>query len=57
MSGEGRTLFQDKRLSRHKCADEYRALAAEIEHRARNRERFVAARPQRDAKATRRVNE
>jgi chromosome partitioning protein len=57
MSGEGRTLFQNKRLSKHKCAEEYRALAAEIEHRVRNRERFVAARPQRDAKATRPVND
>lgn len=57
LSGEGKTLFQDKRLAKHKCADEYRALAAEIEERVANRDRFIAAKPHREQRSVRRVNE
>lgn len=57
LSGEGITLFQNKRLSKHKLADEYRALAAEIEWRVLNREKFIAVKPPKDQKAARRVNE
>lgn len=54
LSGEGRTLFQDKKLSQHKCADEYRALAQEIEYRLVNRDSFIRSKPHREKK---RVNE
>lgn len=57
LSGEGKTLFQDKRLAKHKVADEYRALAGEIEWRVANREKFIAAKPHKDQKSARRVNE
>jgi chromosome partitioning protein len=50
ISGEGKTLFQDKKLLRHKCADEYRALAREIEQRIVNRESFIRSRPHREQK-------
>jgi len=45
LSGEGKTLFQDKKTAKHKVADEYRALAAEIEVRTLNREKFLAKKP------------
>lgn len=56
LSGEGKTLFQDKRLAKHKCAEEYRALAGEIESRVLNREKFIAARPHAGPAAARRAN-
>ena len=56
LSGEGKTLFQDKKLSKHKVADEYRALAKEIEYRTLNREKFLAKKPFREEKETRTAN-
>lgn len=56
-SGQGITLFQDAKLSKHKCAEEYRELAAEIEYRALNRDKFIAAKPAKQNKALKRVNE
>lgn len=38
----GITLFQDKKLAKHKCANEFRALAEEILDRAKNREKFIS---------------
>ena len=42
VSGKGKTLFQLKSLTHHKVAEQYRYLAAEIEHRVLNREAFLA---------------
>lgn len=50
ISGEGKTLFQDKKLLNHKCADEYRSLAKEIEQRIINRDSFIRARPSKELK-------
>jgi chromosome partitioning protein len=41
-SGRGRTLFESKRHSTHKVADQYRALAGEVEERVLNRDGFLA---------------
>lgn len=41
ISGTGITLFQDKKLCKHKVCDEYRNLVAEIEHRAINKKEFI----------------
>ncbi len=57
ISGQGRTLFQDTKLTRHKCAEEYRQLAAEIENRALNRDKFIAARPIPEQRSQKRINE
>lgn len=40
-SGRGKTLLQIKGSERHPVANQYRALAAEIEHRVQNREAFL----------------
>lgn len=44
LSGKGITLFQDKRLTKHKLANEYRNLVAEIELRTQNRTEFLQGR-------------
>jgi chromosome partitioning protein len=56
ISGQGKTLFQDRRLAKHKCAEEYRSLAGEIEQRVLNREKFIASKPHRGERAANRVN-
>lgn len=42
LSGRGRTLFQVPNFTKLKVATQYLRLAAEIEHRVRNREAFLA---------------
>lgn len=49
ISGDGKTLFQDAKLSRHKCTDEYRELANEVEARIINREKFISTKPYKQA--------
>ena len=44
LSGKGITLFQDRRLSNNKLANEYRNLVAEIELRTQNRSEFLQGR-------------
>ena len=56
ISGEGRTLFQESRLLKHKCTQEYRALASEIEYRVVNREKFIGTKPQKAQQQQRRAN-
>jgi chromosome partitioning protein len=41
LSGRGKTLFDSKIYQAHKVTDQYRNLAAEVEERARGRERFL----------------
>lgn len=43
-SGKGKTLFDTKHFSGHKVAEQYRALAAEVEWRVKNREAFLSGR-------------
>jgi chromosome partitioning protein len=42
-SGEGKTLFESKAYAGHKVADQYRALAREVELRVLNRDLFIAS--------------
>ncbi len=42
LSGKGKTLFQVPKCQRLPVAHQYRRLAAEVEHRVRNREAFLA---------------
>lgn len=42
VSGQGRTLFQDAKLSQHQVALEYMRLAGEVEHRVCNRDTFLS---------------
>jgi cellulose biosynthesis protein BcsQ len=42
ISGKGKTLFQVLPHATHKVADQYRCLAAEVEHRVKNRAAFLA---------------
>lgn len=42
VSEQGKTLFQSKATSSHPVAEQYRRLAAELEHRIMNREAFIA---------------
>ena len=44
LSGKGITLFQDRRLTKNKLADEYRNLVSEIELRTQNRVEFLQGR-------------
>jgi chromosome partitioning protein len=42
LSGKGKTLFQLPKYSRYSVAQQYIRLAAEIEHRVKNRDAFLA---------------
>jgi chromosome partitioning protein len=42
LSGRGKTLFDSKMYATHKVTEQYRSLAAEVEERLLDRERFLA---------------